>query len=144
MAVVVDASAIAAIMFGEPDGSALADELAGETLLAPTLIDFELTNLALKKSRKRPETTSLILMALQAALSLPISRVSVPGMEVFALSARTGLSAYDASYVWVARSRDARLVTLDRALSRASSERSIEQSCSCTSPATDRRSSATG
>lgn len=121
MAVVVDASALAAIAFGEPDGQAIADELSDETLIAPTLIDYEMTNIALKKSRKRPHETSKIVIALQAALRLPISRMAVPGAEVLALAARTGLSACDASYLWLAHSRDIQLMTLDEALARAGS-----------------------
>jgi hypothetical protein len=39
MAVVVDASAVGAIAFGEPDGPTLVAHLQGETLLAPTLLD---------------------------------------------------------------------------------------------------------
>ena len=121
MAVVVDASAIAAIMFGEPEGPVLAAHLEGETLLAPWLIDAELTSAALKRARKRPEDAPQILVSLQAALTLPLSRVAVPGVEVFVLAARTGLSAYDASYLWLARSRDLELVTLDAELERARS-----------------------
>jgi len=120
MAVVVDASAIGAIMFGESEGPTLAAHLADETLIAPTLLDAELTNLALKKARKHPDQASEILISLQAALSLPVSRVAVPGLEVFALAARTGLTAYDACYLWLARARDAELVTLDKALVRPS------------------------
>ena len=119
MAVVVDASAIAAIMFGEPQGPALAAHLDGETLLAPALLDAELTNVALKKAKKRPDETPRILMSLQAALTLPVSRVAVPGAEVFVLAGQTGLTAYDASYLWLARSRDIELVTLDAELGRA-------------------------
>ena len=122
MAVVVDASAIGAIMFGEPEGPTLAAHLAGETLLAPALIDFELTNLALKKARKRPDTLPQILVSLRTALALPVSRVGVPGLDVFALAAETGLTAYDATYLWLARARDAELVTLDAALARLVSE----------------------
>lgn len=122
MAVVVDASAIGAIMFGEPEGPTLAARLKGETLLAPALIDFELTNLAWKKARKRPETLPQVFLSLQAALALPISRIAVPGADVFALAARTGLTAYDASYLWLARTRDAALVTLDAALARLTNE----------------------
>lgn len=118
MAVVVDASAIAAIMFGEPEGPALAAHLDGETLLAPALLDAELTNIALKKARRRPDAAPQILLSLRAALSLPVSRIAVPGVEVFALAARTALTAYDASYLWLAQSRDAELVTLDAALER--------------------------
>ena len=118
MAVVVDASAIGAIMFGEPEGQTLAAHLDGETLLAPSLLDFELTNLALKKARKRPDDLPKILVSLQTALALPVSRIAVPGLDVFALAAETGLTAYDASYLWLARRHDAELVTLDADLAR--------------------------
>jgi predicted nucleic acid-binding protein len=118
MAVVVDASAIGAIMFDEPDGATLTAHLEGQTLLAPTLIDLELSNLALKKARKRPDQLPKIFLSLRTALMLPVSRISVPGAEAFALAAETGLTAYDASYLWIARSRDAELVTLDSELAR--------------------------
>jgi predicted nucleic acid-binding protein len=121
MAVVVDASAIGAIMFGEPEGPALAAHIEGETLMAPALLDAELTSLALKKARKRPNELPEILLSLQAALNLPVSRVAVPGADVFVLATRTGLTAYDASYLWLAQSRDAELVTLDAALERTRS-----------------------
>ena len=46
----------------------------------------------------------------------------MPGPEVFALATQTGLTAYDASYLWLARSHDAELITLDRELLRLSAE----------------------
>jgi predicted nucleic acid-binding protein len=122
MAVVVDASAIGAMMFDEPEGPTLAAHLEGETLLAPALLDYELMNLAVKKARRRPDLMEAIAVSLAAALALRIDRVNVPGPEVFALAAGSGLTAYDASYLWLARSRDAELVTLDAALMRLSRE----------------------
>lgn len=118
MAVVVDASALGAIMFDEPEGPALAAQLEGETLLAPALLDFEIVNLAVTKARRRPDLTERILVSLVAALTVPISRVEISGPDVFALARSTGLTAYDASYLWLARSRDLELVTLDAALLR--------------------------
>ena len=123
MAVVVDASAIGAIMFGEPEGPAMAAHLEGETLLAPHLIDFELTNLAWKKARKRPESLPQIALSLRAALALPLSRLAVPGEEAFVLALRTGLTGYDASYLWLAQTRDVELITLDTALGRLARRR---------------------
>jgi predicted nucleic acid-binding protein len=122
MLVVVDASAIAAIVFGESEGRTIAAHLEGETLLAPALLDFELTNVALTRARRRPDLSIAIAVSLAAALRLPVSRIAVPGSAVFALAAETGLSAYDASYLWLARSRDAELVTLDKALARLANE----------------------
>jgi predicted nucleic acid-binding protein len=122
MAVVVDASAIGAMMFDEPEGPALAAHLEGETLLAPALLDYELMNLAVKKARRRPDLAEAIAVSLAAALALRIDRVNVSGPDVFALATRSGLTAYDASYLWLARSRDAELVTLDAALMGLSAE----------------------
>jgi predicted nucleic acid-binding protein len=116
VALVVDASAIGAIMFGEPEGPGLVEHLEGETLLAPSLLDYELTNLALKKARRQRAQASNVLVSLHAALALPITRVAVPGIDAFDLATRTGLTAYDAAYLWLARSRDLELVTLDAEL----------------------------
>ena len=122
MPVVVDASAIGAIAFGEPDGATITAHIDGETLLAPSLIDFELMNIAVKKARRRPETGPQLAIGLAAALQLPLTRVTTPGLEVLVLAAKTGLTAYDACYLWLARSRDIELVTLDKKLARLASD----------------------
>jgi predicted nucleic acid-binding protein len=67
MAVVVDASALGAIAFGEPEGETVAAHLIGETLLAPTLIDYEIASIASKKVRAHPELAAQIQAALDAA-----------------------------------------------------------------------------
>jgi uncharacterized protein with PIN domain len=50
---VVDASAIAALLFGEPEADAVAAQLAGSRLVAPGLLPFELANVCLIKSHHR-------------------------------------------------------------------------------------------
>jgi predicted nucleic acid-binding protein len=111
---------IAAIAFGEPEGRKLAMHLTGETLLAPTLMDCEIANIAWKKSRAHPEAAPLIQAALHATSRLAIARVPVPAVDLFRIARETGLTAYDAAYLWLARTHDAELVTLDRALAKAS------------------------
>jgi len=119
MAVVVDASAVGAIAFGEPEGHTLAAHLMGETLLAPTLLDYEMASIASKKARAHPEVAPHIHAALEAAGSLRIQRVPVPATELLRLARETKLTVYDAAYLWLARTRDAELVTLDRRLAGA-------------------------
>jgi predicted nucleic acid-binding protein len=87
-------------------------------MLSPSLVDYELAKLALKKVRRRPAEAPRIAVALHAARALPIRRVAVPGFEAFALARQTGLTAYDAAYLWLSRAYDAELVTLDTALNR--------------------------
>ena len=48
---VVNASAIAAVIFGEDERASVARRLAGQLLLAPSLIAFELMNIAVKRCR---------------------------------------------------------------------------------------------
>jgi predicted nucleic acid-binding protein len=119
MAVVVDASALGAIAFGEPEGHTVAAHLIGETLLAPTLIDYELASIAAKKVRVHPESSAEIQAALDTASRLRIERVLVPAVDLLRVARETKLTVYDAAYLWLARTRDAELVTLDRRLADA-------------------------
>ena len=119
MAVVVDASAVGAIAFGEPDGPTLVAHLQGETLLAPTLLDYEIASIAWKKARAHPESAAQIQAALDAASRLRIDRVPVPAVDLLRVARETRLTVYDAAYLWLARTRDAELVTLDRKLADA-------------------------
>ena len=118
MTLVVDASAIAAVMFGEAEGATIQAHVRGESLMAPELIDYELANACWKRIRKHPDTQAEVLTMLAGVDFLSITRVPVRTTEVVALAVRTGLSAYDASYLWLAMSRDVELVTLDNQLAR--------------------------
>ena len=122
MILVVDASAVAAVLFGEPEGVAMEAYLRDETLIAPSLIDYELANIGLKKIRRDAQLEAAIIGVLKGAKHLRIDRVAVPPEDVLELAAKTGLTAYDASYLWVAIAKDAELVTLDSRLARVNSE----------------------
>jgi predicted nucleic acid-binding protein len=52
---IVDASAVAALLFGEPEGAAVAERLRGFDLAAPTLLPFEIASVCLKKLKRHPE-----------------------------------------------------------------------------------------
>ncbi len=96
MAVVVDASVIAAIAFREAAGADLAAHLSGQTLLVPTLVDYELANIAWKKARRQPEAIPQIAAALNAAWHVRATRVGVPPADAVRLAREAGLTAYDA------------------------------------------------
>lgn len=118
MTLVVDASAVAAVLFHEPDGATVDAHTDGETLIAPHLIDFELANICWKRMRREPHNVPALLTMLAGLKSVAINRVTVPPTEVAELALRTGLTAYDAAYLWLAHSRDLELVTLDKQLAR--------------------------
>lgn len=118
MTLVVDASAIAAVLFAEEEGATVRAHVRGESLLAPQLIDYELANICWKRIRRTPGSQLEMLRMLAGVDTLSITRVPVPPSEVVTLAVRTGLTAYDAAYLWLAHSRDLELVTLDNQLAR--------------------------
>lgn len=113
---IVDASAIGALVFGEPAAAEVAAKLSGATLAAPALLALEIANIALKKLRRHPEQRAALLAAHAFSLRLPIESIAIDAAAVVSMAVETGLTAYDASYLWLARELRADLVTLDAAL----------------------------
>jgi len=120
--IVVDASAVAAMLFGEPDGATIAAHLEGEALIAPQLIDYELAHTCEKKIRRHSHQHEELIAMFTSLEQFGISRISVPLADVVSLALATGLTTYDASYLWLATDRDIELVTLDRKLARVNAE----------------------
>jgi predicted nucleic acid-binding protein len=117
---VVDASALAALLFAEPEAELIAERLAGARLAAPSLLDFELANICLTKMRRQPSQREALRAAFRLAHRLRIETVAVDRAQMLDLAEATGLTAYDASYLWLARALGAELVTLDQKLAAAS------------------------
>ena len=120
--VVVDASALAAITFNEPEADEVRRRLHGATLFAPTLAGYEMSNIAWKKATRHPDRAAATFRAL-AQLFEPawgITWRAVDHTDAALIAIDTGLSVYDASYLWLAGSLGADLVTLDTRLARAS------------------------
>jgi predicted nucleic acid-binding protein len=116
---VVDASALAALLFGEPAGEAIAKRLDNGRLVAPTLLGYELANVCVVKCRRYPEKREALLAAFGMRGWLGVEQVDVDHAAAATLALSTGLTLYDASYLWLARHLKAELVTLDRQLERA-------------------------
>lgn len=110
----MDASALAALAFNEPHGEEIATALDGALVHAPTLLAYEMANVAWKKARRNAAQAPAIVRVVEAVLDdRGITWCSVPAADVALVSLATGLSAYDAAYVWLAGFLGADLVTLD-------------------------------
>lgn len=117
---VVDASVVAAMAFEEPNAREAASLVEGYDLCAPTVLHYELASVALKKARRYPSQREAIAGGLRAALNLNVRWVDVDYIATLRLALDTGLSTYDASYLYVARILSLPLVTFDGRLRRAS------------------------
>jgi predicted nucleic acid-binding protein len=120
---VVDASALAAILFGEPEAEAVAARIGEARLVAPALLGFELANVCLVKCRRHPEQRNSLLAAFALRTRFAVEEIAIDHAEALALADAAGLTVYDASYLWLARRLDVPLVTLDKMLARADASR---------------------
>lgn len=116
---VVDASAIVALLFNELTSDEILRRVRHATLRAPNLIGFEVANACLKKIRAAPSEREKLLEAFSLLDALSITLDTVDLKAAVALAEQMKLSLYDASYLWLARTLDAELVTLDEKLARA-------------------------
>jgi predicted nucleic acid-binding protein len=119
--VVADASALAAVVFGEDGADEVVARLEGAALHVPTLLKFELASAAVKKARQNPRLAAELFQRLDSALDRRrgLRWHDVDATDVAVIARATGLSAYDASYLWLAGRLEADLVTLDQRLSDA-------------------------
>ena len=113
---VLDASVLGALIFGEPRAKEALSLLEGAELYAPPLLAYELTSVARKKALKYPQLRERISEALEIGLSLDINWTEVDHLEVLRLALETGLTTYDASYLYLARSLGVPLLTFDERL----------------------------
>ncbi len=116
---IVDASALAALVFGEPEAEAIVAQLSSFKLAAPQLLWFELASVARKKAARQPDSAERIRGAFSMAGRLDIDILSVDHLEVIDLAEKVHLTTYDASYLWLAMKTGGTLVTLDKRLREA-------------------------
>jgi predicted nucleic acid-binding protein len=110
---VVDASALGALLFGEPAAAEVAKRLGDHTLAAPTLLRHELASIARRKRQRYPDREMDVMQALAVFDELQIEEVEVPMAPVVDLATSSDLTVYDAAYAWLAQGLHAELVTLD-------------------------------
>lgn len=116
---VVDASAVAALLFVEPGADEVAERLRGADLAAPDLLAYEVANVAWTKVRRRLLTHQDASSALALFARLDLRLHAVEATDAFETAIRSGLTAYDGSYLWLARALGAPLFTLDRRVAEA-------------------------
>lgn len=115
---VVDASALAALLFGEPAAEDVASRLGEAVLAAPALIEYEIGNACWKKCRRHPAMADALRAALAALPAMDLRLHDVDAAGVLELARRRDITFYAASYLWLAERLGAPLVTLDARLTR--------------------------
>jgi len=120
-ATVVDASAIGAVVFDEPEAAPIVASIAG-TLLAPDLLRHEMASICTTKLLREPKRSKLILSRYHLFAQLELEFAEPDWRTLPLLARQWDISACDAAYLQLALARRAPLVTLDARLAKAYDE----------------------
>lgn len=118
MDIVIDTSAIVAVVAGEPERDWLVEVTRGANLLAPQSVLWEVGNAFSAMLRRQRTTLPAVLMAIAAFQQIPLRLVEVELDESLCLAAQFGIYAYDAYLIRCAIKYGAALLSLDDGLNR--------------------------
>jgi predicted nucleic acid-binding protein len=116
MEIVIDTSAILAVVGEQPEKAELIRLTRGATLVAPASVHWEVGNALSAMFKRRAIGLDTALELLDAYAAIPIRLIDMALKQAVELSARLNVYAYDAYVIACAVNQKAPLLTLDRGL----------------------------
>jgi len=126
MEVVVDTSALIAVLLSEPQRDALVRVTEGVSLVAPASVHWEVGKALSAFLKRHRVTLTEAKLALATYESVPIRFIDVDLVHSVELAADHGLYAYDAYLVACALAQRAPLLTLDSGLKREATAAGVD------------------
>jgi predicted nucleic acid-binding protein len=117
--VVVDTSAVLAVLLREPSREALIAQTDGRSLVAAPSLPWEVGNALIAGLRRRKLTAKAVQVAWGSYAQIPVRLLQIDVPAALDLASSLGLYAYDAYVLEASRAARAPLLTLDAALDRA-------------------------
>lgn len=114
--IIIDASAIIAVIANEPEKAALIEMTKDTDLLAPLSIPWEIGNAFSAMLKRRRISVDQAVQALGIYSTIPIRLVDVELAEAIHLADRLNIYAYDAYLLCCAQRYKAPLLSLDQDL----------------------------
>ena len=119
MDIVIDTSALLAVIVGEPERDRIVELTAGHTLIGPGAIPWEIGNAFSAMVKRRRMTLIEAQEGLRIFHTVPLRFVKVEMAHAISLACQVGMYAYDAYFLECAARHAAPLLTLDHGLKRA-------------------------
>ncbi len=119
MDIVIDTSALIAVLVGEPERDAIVSVTSGQTLIGPGSIPWEVGNAFTAMMKQDRIDVADARRGLEIFDSIPLRYVDVDMANVVSIAKKLNTYAYDAYFLDCAARRHAPLLTLDRPLRRA-------------------------
>ena len=118
MDIVIDTSAILAVLVAEPERDAIVAATTGHALIGPGSIPWEVGNAFTAMIKQRRIEVAEAQRGLEIFRSVPIRYVEVDLANVVSIAAEANIYAYDAYFLECATRCGAPLLTLDLSLRR--------------------------
>lgn len=122
---VVDASAVMAVLLAEPEREALIAATRGHELVAPPSLPWEIGNGLVAVVRRKRLSQRAALAAWSAWGAVRLRLIEVDGARALSLAFAHDLYAYDAYLLALSQQRGTPLLTLDRTLQRAARDAGV-------------------
>lgn len=119
MDIVVDTSALIAVIAGEPIKGRLIEMTSGAVLIAPQSVHWEIGNALSAMLKRRRITRSQALQAIEVYRKIPLRFVEVELEHTLKMVDQLSIYAYDAYLIRCALKYKAPLLTLDHGLAEA-------------------------
>lgn len=125
MRIVIDTSALLAVLLGEPERGALIEATRGAQLCSPESLPWEVGNALSAMLKRRALDLTTASAVLKSYQQVPVQLVVVDLLAALQLASRFRIYAYDAYMLEAARSQQCALLTLDKTLKRVAREAQI-------------------
>jgi predicted nucleic acid-binding protein len=125
MQLIIDTSAVIAVIANEPEKASLIAATAGAELVAPASLHWEVGNAFSAMLKRERITISQAQAALEIYQTIPIRLIDVPLAETLITAHDLGIYAYDAYFLTAARLLRCELLTLDRGLIHAAGQSNV-------------------
>jgi predicted nucleic acid-binding protein len=125
MQLVIDTSAIIAVITNEAQKEALVQATAGAELVAPASVPWEIGNAFSAMLKRKRIDLAQATLAMAAFRQIPIRFMNIDLDAALAIAARYDVYAYDAYMIACAREQGCPLITLDRGLVHAAKQANV-------------------
>jgi predicted nucleic acid-binding protein len=126
MDIVIDPSALIAVIVGEPERTRIVELTAGNTLIGPGSIPWEIGNAFSAMFKQNRLTLDEAKKGLVIFDSIPLRSSQTDFVNALKISKQTKIYAYDAYFLDCAIRHKAPLLTLDRKLKTAAQDFKVE------------------
>jgi predicted nucleic acid-binding protein len=125
MEIVIDVSAILAVLLNEPERGEIIRVTKEALLISPSSLQWEIGNALSALVKRSSLTVTETLAVIDAFLTIPLRLVDIDLSEAVRIAGEEGIYVYDAYMIECAKSLRFPLLTLDKRLKEVAEKRNV-------------------